>query len=150
MHEQLCLNKDRSFVMLAPSIRLCSVLCSKAPECFSTCWQIAPYSYMSSYMALQPQIWNCLVPPDKFQALVFNCFVFLLIFRKIDWHALESARVLSQLCSACCVLGAGCGFCVNTLFGTPGGTPSSESRCLKLATSWTSPLMTCLRSNKRN
>jgi hypothetical protein len=43
-------------------------------------------------------------------------------FRKINWHALESARVLSQLCSACCVLGAGCGFCVNTLFGTPGGT----------------------------
>jgi hypothetical protein len=30
--------------------------------------------------------------------------------------------VLSQLCSACCVLGAGCGFCVNTLFGMLGGT----------------------------
>jgi hypothetical protein len=51
----------------------------------------------------------------------------LLIFRKIDWHALESARVLSQLCSACCVLGAGCGFCVNTLFGTPSGTHLVES-----------------------
>jgi hypothetical protein len=40
----------------------------------------------------------------------------LLIFRKIGWHALESARVLSQLCSACCVLGAGCGFCVKHFF----------------------------------
>jgi hypothetical protein len=34
-------------------------------------------------------------------------------FRKIDRHTLESVRMLSQLRSACCVLGAGCGFCVN-------------------------------------
>jgi hypothetical protein len=32
MHEQRYLNKDRSLVMLTSSIRLCSVLCSKAPE----------------------------------------------------------------------------------------------------------------------
>jgi hypothetical protein len=29
-------------------------------------------------------------------------------------------------CSACCEFDAGCGFCVNTLFGTPGGTPIAE------------------------
>jgi hypothetical protein len=29
-------------------------------------------------------------------------------FRKIDWHASDLARVLSQLCSACCVLGVRC------------------------------------------
>jgi hypothetical protein len=32
---------------------------------------------MSSHLALEPQIWNCLVPPGKFQALEFNYFVFV-------------------------------------------------------------------------
>jgi hypothetical protein len=45
------LSKDRSFVMLTSSVRLCSILHSEAPEWFLVCWQIAPYSYMSSYMA---------------------------------------------------------------------------------------------------
>jgi hypothetical protein len=44
-------NKDRSIVMLASSVRLCSVLYFEVPEWFLVCWQIASYSYMSSHMA---------------------------------------------------------------------------------------------------
>jgi hypothetical protein len=46
------LNKDRFSVMLTLSVRLCFVLHFEAPEWFLVCWQIAPYSYMSSHMAL--------------------------------------------------------------------------------------------------
>jgi hypothetical protein len=45
------LNKDRFFVMLMSSIRLCSVLHFEAPEWFLVRWNIASYSYMSSHMA---------------------------------------------------------------------------------------------------
>jgi hypothetical protein len=51
VHVQFRPNKDRSIVMLASSVRLCSILRFKAPEWFLICWQIAPHSYMSSYMA---------------------------------------------------------------------------------------------------
>jgi hypothetical protein len=51
-------------------------------------------------------------------------------FRKIDWHTLESVRVLSQLRSACCVLGAGCGFCVNTRHASDGIEASRRTRIL--------------------
>jgi hypothetical protein len=51
VHEQRYPNKDWSIVMLASSIRLCSVLSFKAPEWFSISWQIASHSYMSLYMA---------------------------------------------------------------------------------------------------
>jgi hypothetical protein len=44
-------NKDRSFVMLTLSARLCSVLHFEAPKWFLVCWQIAFCSYMSSHMA---------------------------------------------------------------------------------------------------
>jgi hypothetical protein len=37
--------------MLMSSVRLCSFLHFEAPEWFLVCWQIAPYSYMSSHMA---------------------------------------------------------------------------------------------------
>jgi hypothetical protein len=50
VHEQCYLNKDRSIVMLASSVRLCSILRFKAPEWFLICWHIASHSYMSSYM----------------------------------------------------------------------------------------------------
>jgi hypothetical protein len=45
------LDKDRFFVMLMSSVRLCSVLHFEAPEWFLVCWQIASYSYMSFHMA---------------------------------------------------------------------------------------------------
>jgi hypothetical protein len=57
----------------------------KVPEWYLICWQIAFRSYMSSYMAF-PQIWNCLVPPGKFQALVFNYFSSFVNFRE-NWLA---------------------------------------------------------------
>jgi hypothetical protein len=44
-------SKDRSFVTLTSSVRLCSVLHFEAPKWFLVCWQIASYSYMSSHMA---------------------------------------------------------------------------------------------------
>jgi hypothetical protein len=44
---------------------------------------------------------------SKFLSNYFSSFV---SFRKIDWHASDSTRVLSQLRSACCVLGAGADF----------------------------------------
>jgi hypothetical protein len=52
--------------------------------------------------------------PASSKLWYLTAFHLLSISGKIDWDALESARVLSQLCSACCVLGAGCGFCVTT------------------------------------
>jgi hypothetical protein len=48
-----------------------------------------------------------LVSPGKFQVLS-NYFSSFVSFRKIDWHASDPAHVLSQLCSACCVLGVWC------------------------------------------
>jgi hypothetical protein len=51
VHVQFCSNKDRSFVMLTLSVRLCSVLHFEAPEWFLVCWQIDSCSYMSSHMA---------------------------------------------------------------------------------------------------
>jgi hypothetical protein len=44
---------------------------------------------------------------SKFHVLS-NYFLSLVSFKKIDWHASDTARVLSQLRSACCVLGARC------------------------------------------
>jgi len=47
-------------------------------------------------------------------------------FFRIDWsycEAKQDLRVdLAQIVSACCVSGASPHFCVNTRFGTPGGT----------------------------
>jgi hypothetical protein len=51
VHAILFKVKDRCIVMLASSVRLCSVSRFKAPEWFLVCWQIASYSYMSSHMA---------------------------------------------------------------------------------------------------
>jgi hypothetical protein len=47
-----CSNKDRSFVMLTSSVRLCSVLRFEVPKWFLVCCQIAYRSYMSSHLAL--------------------------------------------------------------------------------------------------
>jgi hypothetical protein len=58
----------------------------EVPEWHLICWQIAFRSYMSSYMAFKPQIWNCLVPPGKFQVLVSNYFFILCQFQE-NWLA---------------------------------------------------------------
>jgi hypothetical protein len=50
-HVHLYPNKDRSIVTLTSFIRLCYFLRIKAPEWFLVCWQIAPYSYLSSHLA---------------------------------------------------------------------------------------------------
>jgi hypothetical protein len=89
-------------------------LCSKVTEWSLTCWQIASRSYMSSYMAFSHKYGTVWYHPASSKLWHLTALPFV-NFRKIDCHALESIRVLSQLCSACCVLSAGCGFCVNTL-----------------------------------
>jgi hypothetical protein len=107
VHVQFYLDKDRFFVMLMSSVRLCFVLHFEAPEWFLVCWQIASYSYMSSHMATvwyhpaSSKLWN-----------LTTCL--LLIFRK-NWLArLGIFSRVNLACSACCVLDVGCRFCVNT------------------------------------
>jgi hypothetical protein len=76
VHVQFYLNKDRSFVMLTSSVRLCSVLHFEAPEWFLVRWQIASCSYMSSHLAFLAVNMELSGTPGKFQALEFNYFVF--------------------------------------------------------------------------
>jgi hypothetical protein len=95
VHEQRYLKTDLSS-MLTSSIRLCSVTCFKAPEWFSICWQIASRSYMSLYMAFSRKYGTVWYHPASSKLWHLTTLPFV-NFRKIDWHALESARVLSQL-----------------------------------------------------
>jgi hypothetical protein len=109
VHEQRYLDKDRSFITLTSSIRLCYVLCFKAPNVVSICWQIASRSYMSLYMAFSRKygtVWYHWAS-SKLWHLTTLPFV---NFRKIDWHALESARVLSQLVRLAVCLARGADF----------------------------------------
>jgi hypothetical protein len=75
VHVHLCSNKDRSPSCLRHPFGYVTFSFLKLPNGFSLL-EDSFYSYMSSYLDLWPQIWNCLVPPGKFQALVFNYFVF--------------------------------------------------------------------------
>jgi hypothetical protein len=109
VHGQRYLNKDRSFVTLASSIRLCSVLCFEASEWFSICWQIASHSYMSLYMAFSRKYGTVWYHPASSKLWHLTAFPFV-NFRKIDWHALESARVLSQLVRLAVCLARGVDF----------------------------------------
>jgi hypothetical protein len=96
VYEQRYLDKDRSFVTLTSSIRLCSVLCFKAPEWFSICRQIASHSYMSLYMAFSRKYGTVWYHPTSFKLWHLTTLPFV-NFRKIHWHPLQSARALSQL-----------------------------------------------------
>jgi hypothetical protein len=109
VHGQHYLNKDRSFVTLTSSIRLCSVLRFKAPEWFSICWQIASRSYMSLYMAFSHKYGTVWYHPTSSKLWHLTTLSFV-NFRKIDWHTLESARVLSQLVRLAVCLARGADF----------------------------------------
>jgi hypothetical protein len=120
-------NKDRFIVMLASSVRLCSVSRFKAPEWFLICWQIAFHSYMSSYMAFSRKYGTVWYHPAS------SKLWYLTILSFVNFQGKLLARFgicscVKPACSACCVLDVGCGFCVNTLFGTPGGTIVAESK----------------------
>jgi hypothetical protein len=70
---------------------------------------------MSLYMAFSHKYGTVWYHPASSKLWYLTVLSFV-NFRKIDRHALESVRVLSQLRSTCCVLGAGCGFYVNSKF----------------------------------
>jgi hypothetical protein len=142
VHEQRYLDKDWSFITLTSSIRLFPFLRFKAPEWFSICWQIASHSYMSLYMAFSRKYGTVWYYPASSKLWHLTALSFV-NFRKIDWHALEFARVLSQLFGLLCAWRR-----VRILrqhtFWHARWDPSVESRCLKSMTSWMSPLMTYL------
>jgi hypothetical protein len=115
VYEQRCLDRDRSFVTFTSSIRLCSVLCFKAPEWFSICWQIASHSYMSLYMAFSRKYGTVWYHPASSKLWHLTALPFV-NFRK-NWLArFGISSCVKPACSACCVLGAGCGFCINRMY----------------------------------
>jgi hypothetical protein len=124
VHERRCLNKDWPFVMLTSSIRLCSVLCFKVPEWFSIYWQIASHSYMSSHMAFSRKYGTVWYHPASSKLWYLTAFPFVNV-RKIDWHALESARVLSQLVRLAVCLARGADF------ASTGVTPHCVARLVR-------------------
>jgi hypothetical protein len=112
VHEQCYSKKDWFIIILTSSIQLCSVLRFKAPEWFSICWQIASHSYMSSYMAFSRKyrtVWYHLATSKVWYLTAFP----FLNFRK-NWLArFGICSFVKLVCSACCVLGVRCEFCVN-------------------------------------
>jgi hypothetical protein len=144
MREQCYLNRDRSFVVLTSRIRLYPVSCFKALEWYLNCWQIACCSYMSFYWLSSRKYGTVWYHPAS---SMFYLTIFILWQFQENWLARFGSGTCFKRGSACCVLGARCRFCINTLFGTPGETILADSRCLAFTTSWMSPWMTCLWSS---
>jgi hypothetical protein len=93
VHVQFCSNKDRSIVMLASSVRLCSVIHFRAPEWFLVCWQIASYSYMSSHMAFSRKYGTVWYHPASSKLWNLTTLSFVNFQGKNHLHVLESFRV---------------------------------------------------------
>jgi hypothetical protein len=108
-----CLNKDRSFVMLTSSVRLCSFLRFEASEWFLVCWHIASCSYMSSHMAFLAINMELSGTTRQVPSFGIQLPCLLLNFRE-NWLArLGIFSRVKLACSACCVLDVECRFCVN-------------------------------------
>jgi hypothetical protein len=63
------------------------------------------YVIVIGFLAVNTELSGTTRQVPGFYLIIFLSFV---SFRKNDWHASDPAHVLSQLCSACFVLGARC------------------------------------------